>query len=309
MTNLLDLITPTNLVTEHEKFIASKTYNPIFNYIWQEEKVKPVFSIKQKYPLWEAIRIQDHKAISRAASSLFEVVLNKETYDRAMLATQEKGKSSTGSAAELKTMFEEAFKEFNLNYTVKIVSGPGFNIRPHHSSNELLISSHINFEYFSMEGEVHHELVHIIRYANGKHNGIKRSQRFLPTEEGLASWCQDTTNDDLGQVQHAMEYVASKVGMTGSLRDVYECFLSMGASKDLAWKRASRHKFGFVDTSKAGDILKPAMYFANKEKVSQLTSEERLRLFIGKINLDELAKYPNYAGIWPPETITTFFKL
>ena len=85
--------------------------------------------------------------------------------------------------------------------------------------------------------------------------------------------------------------------------------LDFGMSKELAWKRASRHKFGFVDTGKSGDILKPAMYFANEEKIDKLTTEEKLRLFVGKISLDELKDHPQYVGKWGEETLTGYFNL
>lgn len=160
-----------------------------------------------------------------------------------------------------------------------------------------------------MEAEVHHELVHALRYRNGKYNNVQRSQRFLPTEEGLASWCQDHTNSDNGLSQHAMEYIASDVGLRGSLRDIYNTLRDLGMDSNLAWKRVSRHKFGFVDTSRAGDILKPAMYFDNEMKVDTLTTEEKLRLFVGKIHQDELPNYPTYTGLWPADQLIKYFHL
>jgi hypothetical protein len=309
MTSLVDLITPTNLQEEYDKFFASSTYSPIFHYIWQDQEIEPEFSVKLKYPLWEAIRHQDHPAIVESAGKLFEVEISEEVLDRAVVITKQEGKQSSGSAIALKELFDLAFREFDLDYKAKIVDGHGFYMRPRHEKKELLISQHIQFEYFSMEAEVKHEMAHIIRYVNGKQNKIKRSERFLPTEEGLATWCQDHTNDDLSQVQHAMEYVGSAVGIGSGFRDIYECFCAMGMSKELAWKRASRHKFGFIDTSLPGDILKPAMYFANAQKIEELTQDEKVRLFMGKINLDELPSYPAYVGRWSAQKIVNYFSL
>jgi hypothetical protein len=309
MTSLVDLITPINLGEEHDKFFASSTYSPIFHYIWQEQEIQPEFSVQLKYPLWEAIKLQDHTAIVEASSKLFEVQISEDVLDRAVAITKQEGQDSKGSAEEIKLLFDQAFKEFNLDYKAKIVERAGFNIRPSHTTKELLISEHIEFGYFSMEAEVKHEMVHIIRQVNGKHNGISPSQRFLPTEEGLATWCQDHANDDLSQVQHAMEYVGSAVGIGSGLREIYDCFCAMGMSKELAWKRAVRHKFGFVDTSLPGDILKPAMYFANAKKVDKLNQEERLRLFVGKINLEEMANHQLYIGQWSHNKIINYFNL
>lgn len=309
MTNLLDLITPLNLDSERVKFFKSRTYHPTFHYLWQDENISPHFSIKAKYPLWEAIKTQNTEMIVEAASSLFEVRIEEDVLDQAIEVTKGEGKLFAGSATEIKQMFLDVFKSFDLDYQIEIVSEPGFNIRPDHNNHRLLISSDIHFEYFSMEGEVNHELVHVIRYMNAQHNGVKRSDNFLSTEEGLASWCQDHTNGDLSQVQHAMEYVGSAVGLGSSLREIFDCFVAMGMTRELAWKRASRHKFGFVDTKLPGDILKPAIYYAGSVKIDQLSTEERLRLFVGKINLAQLEQFPKYEGLWPAEKILSHFKL
>lgn len=309
MTNLLDLITPTNLESERVKFFASHSYNPIFHYIWQDDNLTPSFSIKAKYPLWDAIRTQHREEIVATASVLFGVRIEEEMLDQAIEITKGEGIRFEGSADEIKAMFMSVFDSFDIDYQIRLVDGVGFNIRPDHKNRQLLISKYIHFEYFSMEGEVNHELVHVIRYLNGRHNKIKRRDNFLSTEEGLASWCQDHTNDDLSQVQHAMEYVGSAVGIGSSLREIYDCFVAMGMSEDLAWKRASRHKFGFVDTQYPGDILKPAIYFANSQKIDALSTNERLRLFVGKINQQDLIEFPEYKGIWDGEKILAHFKL
>lgn len=310
MTNLLDIITPTNLQSEREKFFQSNSYHPIFHYIWQDQILEPSFSIKLKYPLWEAIHAQDHSAIVHAAENLFEVKLTPTRLTDAKKFASVKGERSTGTADEYVRLLRAGLDDFGLtDIQVVLTDEAGFNARPQHAKKQILVSNHIHFGYFSMQGDARHELVHTLRYRNGKYNQVKRSQRFLPTEEGLASWCQDHTNSDNGLAQHAMEYVATDVGLRGSLRDIYNTMRDYGMEPELAWKRASRHKFGFVDTSQPGDILKPAMYFDNEMKVDKLTKDEKLRLFVGKIHQDELPNYPEYYGLWSPEQIMEYFHL
>jgi hypothetical protein len=270
----------------------------------------PSFTNETKYPLWEAIKSQDHAGIVKAASEFFEVQITRDQLDFAKATANTKGKVSTGSPETYAELFRAGLELFDLTDIKVVISNEsGFNARPNHKDKLVTISRHIHFSYFSMEGGVHHELAHVLRYRNGKYNQIKRSNNYLPTEEGLASWCQDNANDDNGAAQHAMEYMASATGMRGSLRDIFDTLIELGMTRDLAWKRASRHKFGFVDTSLPGDILKPAMYYANELKVNDLTQAERLRLFVGKISLDELADYPTYAGLWPAEKVIGYFKL
>lgn len=310
MTNLLDLLTPTNLREEQAQFFASSSYHPIFHYSWQDEPVEPTFSIQLKYPLWEAIRTQDHTGIVTAAQALFEVRINDSQLAEARQLASVQGEKATGSAEEYVRLLRAGLDEFDLSdIQVLLTDAAGFNARPQHANKTITVSRHIHFDYFSMEGGIRHELVHTLRYRNGQYNQIKRSQRFLPTEEGLASWCQDHTNSDNGLAQHAMEYVASSVGLQGSLRDIYDAMCDFGMESELAWKRASRHKFGFVDTSLPGDILKPAMYFDNEMKVDRLSTDEKLRLFVGKIHQEELGDHPTYTGLWSAEQIIQYFQL
>ena len=312
MTSLVALITPLNLQEEKEKFLGSRTYNPVFHYIWQDQEIEDLqFKNPLKHVLYNAITNQDINNISTAALNLFEVKIEDETLKVAKNSAQIKGEKSKGSAEEYAKLTRAGLDYFGLtDVEVILTDQGGFNARPQHKAKRILVSSHIQFEYFSMEGGVHHELVHTIRYYNGLHNKIKHSLNYLPTEEGLASWCQDNTNDDNGLAQHAMEYVATSVGLDGgSLRDIYDCFREYGASDELAWKRASRHKFGFIDTSVGGDIVKPAMYYANELKVGELSASEKLRLFVGKISLGELSTYPEYLGRWSGDQITKHFKL
>lgn len=310
MTNLLDLLTPTNLREEQAQFFASSSYHPVFHYSWQDEPVEPVFSIKLKYPLWEAIRAQNHAGIVSSAQDLFEVRINVSLLAEARQLASVKGEKAPGSAEEYVRLLRAGLDEFNLSdIHVLLTDAAGFNARPQHANKTITVSRHIHFDYFSMEGGIRHELVHTFRYRNGQYNQIKRSQRFLPTEEGIASWCQDHANSDNGLAQHAMEYVASSIGLQGSLRDIYNTMCDFGMEPELAWKRAARHKFGFVDTSLPGDILKPAMYFDNEMKVDRLSTDEKLRLFVGKIHQDELSSYPTYSGLWPATQIIQYFHL
>ncbi len=312
MTSLVSLITPLNLQEEKEKFLGSRTYNPDFHYLWQDQAIEDLqFKNPLKHVLYSAVINQEVKNISSAALDLFEVKIEDETLKLATRSAQVKGEKSTGSADEYAKLTRAGLDYFGLtDVEVILTDQGGFNARPQHKAKKILVSTHIQFEYFSMEGGVHHELVHCIRYYNGLYNSIEHSLKYLPTEEGLASWCQDNTNSDNGLAQHAMEYVATNVGLSGgTLRDIYDTFRDFGASPELAWKRASRHKFGFVDTSVGGDIIKPAMYYANELKVGELSQEYKLRLFVGKISLSELGAYPEYVGRWSVDQITEYFKL
>lgn len=310
MTNLLHLITPTNIDEEKDKFFTSNSYNPIFTYPWEHLELPISTRSPKKRKLYQAIVNQDHNAITNSASDLFEVKIDPETLTLARQEVQNKRKVSSGTAIKFIKLLHSGLNFFNLQeIEIILTDSPAYNARPDHMNNKLYVSKYAHFEYFSMEGGVRHDLVHVIRYKNGIHNKIKRSPRYLPTEEGLASWCQDHTNSDSGLAQHAAEYLGSAIGVKGSLRDIFSEMRSIGLSPELAWKRSIRHKFGFKDTSRAGDIFKPAMYFANEIKVDKLSTNEKVRLFVGKINQDELPEYPIYNGNWSTDQIISYFHL
>jgi hypothetical protein len=88
-----------------------------------------------------------------------------------------------------------------------------------------------------------------------------------------------------------------------------EFLIDLGFPPELAWQRAARHKYGWIDTSKPGDILKPSMYFHHLQEVKKLTHSQRLCLFVGKISIQDLEKYQKYSGKIPLEKIQEFYNV
>jgi len=152
-------------------------------------------------------------------------------------------------------------------------------------------------------------MTHILRYVNGKYNKISRSTNYLPTEEGLACFMQDTYGEFGGAslFQHAAEYTVTEIALKSSLRQMFDYLCDIGFTKELAWQRAIRHKFGFVDTSQPGDIMKPSMYFYTEQQLKKLTTEELLKLFVGKISLQEINNFQEYTGLIPQNKLLSFF--
>ena len=306
--NLLKIITPLNLHTEREMFFASNLYNPKFQYYWQRNEVN-LDSKGDKLHLVESIQIQDIDSIHKYAKLHFEM----DDWDYVDLAIKILSKKPTqlrGQGSDfMKSEFERVFELFGLSdYTFQIVDKHGFSFRPNCHNKIMEMSKYANFQFFSFKSEVKHEITHILRYENGIHNNILRNDDYLATEEGLATYLQDLVKiDNHSKYQHAAEYMASKVGMTSSLRDVYDYFISLDFEPELAWQRASRHKFGFIDTSKPGDILKPAMYFSHSRNIAKLSPEEILRLFLGKISLKELKNYDKYKGRFDENVLKSYY--
>jgi len=308
--NLIDIITPINLKEEKLKFFSDLKYHPVFEYKWQNKKIN-IKAEGLKPNLIKSIIEQDINSIIKNAGIYFDIsawsylqIAKNLTKNAPLLISNETNQ-------DFINLFYKTFKFLGLNeYKVKLVDEVGFNFRPSVKNKEIVMSKYANFQFFSAEGEVRHELVHIIRYENGRYNNILSSSNYLPTEEGLATLMQDTSLGGVSsEFQHAAEYIASYVGSSGSLRDIFEYLLSIGFNPELAWQRACRHKFGLVNTKEAGDILKPAMYFANSQKIRSFDNHKILKLFMGRIAMSESDKYDTYKGIIDMAKITQFYNL
>lgn len=295
----LELITPTNIVTEKEKFFASSDYSPIFEYNWQQSVLDVYLT---KHPKMRAavaaLQQQNLAEIMSYNTRKFAYESNTELDALADSALATKPNSAGFEMKDLIAEYSRVFKLLGIDYRLDIVDETGFAARPMHKQKRLLLNKNATFEFMDLAGSVRHETCHIVRYINGAFNDIKRSANYLPTEEGLASFVQDysgeTSNSSL--FQHAAEYKASEIGVRGSLREIYNYLVSLGFGVNLAWERAIRHKFGFVNTALPGDLLKPAMYFVYEQKIRLLSREDILKLFIAKISIDDLAIYPAYQG-------------
>jgi hypothetical protein len=316
MSTILSIITPINLEEEKEKFFKSKTYCPQLKYSWDHDAIKKSFKGIRKISsnFFDSILNHQPERISQTASEFFESHIDNNilTYAKKILTNQKPEKNH--NVQKLSTVlrkFEDAFLFFEIDYQLTVQKKEGFNFRPAHHKRRLLISHKANFQYLPLEGSVKHELVHVIRYLNGLHNKIKYRWRYLPTEEGLACYIQDyhTKNGSVSLYQHAAEYVATDISLKGSMRDVYNFFRDSGFDEQFAWSRGIRHKFGFQDTSKPGDIMKPSMYFFNEQKIKLLSKDEILRLFVGKVSFKDLTKYPNYKGAFTEKKVREFFEL
>lgn len=311
--DLLRLITPVNLTVEKEKFLASREYHPQFTYGWNEKEVQELIASKTQYQhLAEGILGQNSSQIVEAGRKIFETEVKPELVAVAKkILDQRLPKLPEQQIAEVEKAFGEAFGLLGIPYQIEVVNESGFNFRPRYKDRKVVVSKYLRTDYFSIDGEVKHELTHVIRELNGKYNGIKKSENYLPTEEGLACYFHDYVGDqgEWSLFQHAAEYAVTEVGLKGSLREMVDFLCDYGFDQELAWQRAARHKFGFRDTRLAGDIMKPSMYFYHEQKIKALKDEERLRLLVGKISIDDLAKYETYEGMIEEEKIREFYRM
>ncbi len=312
MPSLVKTITPVNIVEEKEKFFRAwkrnEAYNPQFEYEWDDVKN---FSTDEKQKLFETIKLQNHENIVKNSQEFFSTKLSAKNINLAKdLIKNVPAKMDTPADEEVVRVFENAFKIFRLEYHLEVSSKRGFNFRPSYRNKKIVYSKYATLDFYSLDSEVKHELAHVIRYENSKYNQIDQDKDYLPLEEGIASYATYQGDDGYtAKFQHAAEYLATEVALKGSFQDVINFFINVGFTVNLAWQRAIRHKFGFKDTSKPGDIMKPAMYFQWGERVTGLSVKDRLRLFMGRIGLSSLDGISLYRGRFEAEMLIDFFKL
>ena len=192
-------------------------------------------------------------------------------------------------------------------YTLEFSDTPGFNFKLHYPEKKIIVSANYKLQYIGLSPTLRHELVHVVRKENGKHNGIETSKDYLPTEEGLASYVQSLCCDTIHpKFQHAARYVATDVAINGSFLDVFEFYKSLGLNDEIAFRRSARHKYTIKDTSKPGSYCKSAMYFFHHQKIKQAIAEKpelRFTLFSGKVTLDQAKVIAKYQGKFTKEQL------
>jgi len=306
--SLIWLTTPLNLEREKQRFFASRKYNPIFEYIWQQKAIEPK-DLKKKANLISAIQTQDLSKITSEGKKYFNLYSDPNTSIKAREILKKDVIAKTEGVDKLVSEFKKALQKFDLEYEIKLSDTNAFAVRPQYSKGRILINKKMRLELGSVEGLVKHEMVHLVRYENTLSNKFGFKNNFLLAEEGLASYIQDfkSPNGEMSLYKHAAEYLASGIAAKSSLRSVFEFLRECGFSKDHAWQRSIRHKFGIVETSKPGSFLKPAIYFENEMKVIKLQEVEILKLFSGKISLDYLSKIEKYQGKYSEQKIKEYF--
>ncbi len=299
MSTYLKIITPTNLAEEKERFFASRDYSPQLEYNWDDQTIGNFLNDTPRGgQLAEALLSQDGNAITAAAAEFFDVRFRPEDVALAEDLVKQVPVSADGTAEEYAELMRQKLANFGIDYEVRVVDEHGFQGRPNHKKRVLKLSKYLHLQFLTLDGITNHELVHIIRAVNGEYNGIPVSEDYLPTEEGLACLVQDEflVRPTTSAFQHALEYLAARLSRTAGFREIYDFLISHGCDAENAWLRGIRQKFGLRDTAQPGGLARSGMNFYHENLLKDLSEDELLRLFVGKISLAELGRYPKYTG-------------
>ncbi len=308
----LQLITPTNLATEKERFFSEENYSPQLEYSWDSQTIDSFLrDTPNGRKLVDALLSQNGNDITSAAAKFFDVKFRPADLAFAESLITTTPSPVNGTVNEYATLMRQKLDKLGIDYRVEVVDEHGFQGRPNHKKHVLKLSKYLHLQFLTLDGITNHELVHIVRAVNGEFNHIPISNDYLPTEEGLACLIQDEflTHPTSSSYQHALEYFAAHLSQTAGFREIYDFLIAHDSDPENAWLRGIRQKFGLRDTSQPGGLVKSGMYFYHESLLYNLSKDELLRLFIGKISLADLPDYLEYTGKIPREVIVeTFFK-
>lgn len=325
---LLYHLRPINLESEKKKFMKNTSYNPEFEYpamkfdaieildelgkietdssplgkIFEEKKKE----IIKKINLLESI---DEENFSKYSIDLYgqptteEYELCKKIIINNVYSKEEKG---TINAEEAKIKFEEAFKRLGLNkWKVRIKEDLVSNCVAG-KNNSLFLKKDALFSEDRIEELIIHEIeTHIITAENGKMQPYeifnRGSANYLTTQEGLAMYnVENQRNKKFIENSKALGHViAIYEAMNNSFSKVYSKLVSLGFTKEQAFRSAVKAKRGFNDTSKHGAFTKDYLYFKGYFEVKKFAEEggKIEDLYMGKFNIADLETVKNINGI------------
>lgn len=318
---------PTNLVSEKEKFFKDKNYNPQLSYPkLPMDKLKGFaetlesFKINNNNPLLFRIRTQRLKEtrlklqlflalgnpeISDVSKKLYCLHFNKEylveaTKD-ALIDREFKPQESldSGDTAKEIVKYLQRYKIDNWRVWESKSSDFYFQVRP--KKKLISISKAVTWDYANLDCVFAHEIDgHVIRALNShRQKDLIFRENFpfyIKTEEGLACYLGDylSENGGLSKKHHAIKYLAGYFAKTHSFRETYEFLLDYGFTKELAFQRTFRLKRGFADTGVPGVFAREAMYYEGMLEVKNYLDKggDIRKLYAGKVGLDHLDSIP-----------------
>jgi hypothetical protein len=304
----LRIITPTNIEEERDKFFSNTNYLPQFKYDWSNINTDKLSDEDQK--LLSVLLSQNTHDITAFGEKYFDIQFRDADIEYAKLRVKEIPQKEVVTAEKYAECAQQLFKEFDIDYKVEIVNKHGFQGRPDHKHKVLRLSKFLKPEFYSVEGLVKHELVHIIRSLNGEYNNVNVQPGYLGTDEGLAAFVQDNLlqTQTSSLFMHSVEYLAAHIAKEHGFLDVYRFLVSNGSSPESAWLRGIRQKFGLCDTSQPGGLMKSAMQYCYEMKIKELNKDDLLKLFIGKVRLNQIDEYAEYKGMFSKEKIYSLFE-
>ncbi len=333
-------LTPLNLREEKEKFLNSKSYNPQFiypalplielqNYINKLKKINiegntiedSIYHKKIKYLI---LRLE--LLLNRGKDKYTDISKNIFQCDFSKIKEAEKDikLKATFQAHDNLSALETALKinQYLLdNYGItdwktEVSPRTDFYVKVLANQKTILISETTNWDFCDFDNTCAHEIDgHVLRAINMTKQTNKLFQQPLPfyikTEEGLASFLGDffSTTSEVSLKHHAVKYLAGKIAVTSSFRQVYEFFCSHGFTQNLAYQRTFRLKRGLSKTQNGGLYAREAVYYEGMLEVKEYLEKDGdiKKLFAAKADIGDLDIIPIPKNLILPKRLKKYY--
>lgn len=340
---LLKHIKPQNLQEEWEKARADVSYNPMFQYAVtgfniddlesrlkaltiDDSPVGVLFNKKRRELLHRAALLRargDSRRFTEASSLLFgtpsSVLLTSamsvmRSRDSAAMA-ETPGTQLT--ADETAKIFEEVLTKYGLHdwqVTVKENTIARCTV----GGKKVTLRKDATFTKEILDALIAHEIeTHVLTAENGDHQPYELFRRgfanYLDTQEGLAIYNQNRflTEKDEKRFGPVRNLLSTAFALEHSFADTRKYLIEeLGYTDQKALSQSIAVKRGLADTSEPGAFTKGVVYYRGQRAIEQFLAQggDLVRLYIGKIALEDLELLEGIPGIKKPLVLPTFLR-
>lgn len=329
---LIHHLNPVNLTEEKEKFLASKTYNPQFEYI--KLKFDPIElidrlhkintdgtplglifqakkeEVSKKIALLESI---DDIYFTQRSTALFSKPTEEEV-KHALKLIQTKTPKNTDkihylTIEEVKEEFEKTLATYNLSHwKVKIKESMVADCLAG-KQNTIFLKKTAEISKKRLHSLIVHEIeTHVLTAENGKKQPYdifnRGTANYLVTQEGLAMYntCEQCGPPFSYRKKPMIQIIAIDYAISHSFRETYDYLRKLGCKVHEAFRATTKAKRGLCDTGKKGAFTKDYVYYKGYYQVENFVNNggSLSELYLGKINLEDLEKAQKVKGIIKP---------
>ena len=200
----------------------------------------------------------------------------------------------TISAFKVKHMLEEELKKRGFNEWKVFIKNIPARMSVSSMKRELKIKENSKFSKLEVDRLIVHEIgTHIQRFENGKKQPYQIFRYgfsgYLETEEGLAIYSEEKSSllSSYDRRKYCMRVLAANYACN---HDFYDLFIYLHKKLDFddAFSMATRIKRGLIDSSQLGGYTKDQVYLSGYRRLKAEPKKRILKLFIGKMGLDDL---------------------
>jgi alpha-L-glutamate ligase-like protein len=333
----LSYFRPVNFHEEAKKFLADRTYNPVFRYKENSEELedlgrqisrikyddtdlgrlfqKKILELKTYLDL---IRCRGSDDFTSQSALIFGTTTRADIDEIAGIQppTPSQNSRQKYSSLELKEIFEKKLAEYGLRDWRVILKKHLLTKCVVNRNKKILIKSNSSFSASRIAELIIHEIdTHLLTSENGARQKYKLFNygfaNYLETQEGLAMHNEISQGNIHSEEFHKnilteSIYLAQKM----SLAELYDNIKQRKLTDKSAIDICFRVKRGIGDTSRPGAFTKDYLYFSGRKKIRTFIEQggDLADLYHGKYSLDDLASIKNISAFKTPPFLPDWLK-